>query len=179
MKKTIIFSMIILGAVSNAFALPTVRKLGTTPVGGTETKISSSAETIVRSNIKGNAKPATVKQANAVSEAEDVVSTNRMPLILHKINKIDTQSAVKPTVPDTPSVSSAELDRLNARVDSLENTIADLQLDVIVTEDGYYVTDVDKEDTTITVTKSNKVELPVKNLSGSDTNDKAEIWIVK
>jgi len=184
MMKKLIFTIMVIGISSNVLALPIVHKIGpSAPVSVIKSNIDTKSADVTKSRsgklFTGKLTPISSINTSSSNEGDTLSLSGRMPTI-HKIGNLNTQSIKKTTSTTTaPSASANDLEELTERVETLEDTVSDLPSDVVVKTNGYYVTDVDKEDTTITVTKTDTVLVPVKKLSGALDTGKAEIWVVR
>ena len=83
------------------------------------------------------------------------------------------------TNPISGNVSDSALNSLVQRVELLETNNANVVTTVVENGSGPYVSDVQKGNNELNVTKTHLLYAPIKNASGQTVSGNAEIWIIK
>lgn len=159
---------------ADAYAVQTVKKLGTVTSTSNAKPITTTQRTA--SNIASSAR--VVKTATPVTNTTATTSTARMPSVTG-IKSIGTLNTSKPQVTSNSSaepqpIASDVIQGTINRIEDLEYFAENAITDVTTTS-GTYVTDIYAENNTLNVTKTDKLFAPVRN--GSTTTDTAEIYI--
>jgi hypothetical protein len=152
MKKSVLFLAVLTVFVSlDAFAVASVKKLGTSNVSANPAK---SAAVLPKAQVGGGA-----IQAKAA-----VVPVGRGATT-------DANARLSAGVSSIKAISSGNLTTIRP---------ADVEIDVVESGTGNYVTDVSmRGDNKLGVTKTNLLYAPVRQGSSDTIVDTAEIWIVK
>ena len=170
----------------NAFASPSVKKLGAKPA-VVSAESTAVAPVPARSAAKNTAIPMAAKVTKAsLNKNAAKAESARFPSFTKKI--------IEPTTPGGTSsggtssggntgqtMSTAALtEKLNNTVQRVENLESrNVVTDVNTTTSGNYVTNVVMDGNKLNVTKSNLLLAPVRNSAGQNVSGDAEIWIIK
>ncbi len=174
-KTIILFATLIVGAsLTDAFAVPSVRQLGTNVSTNTEKPIA------VLPSLPKASNPEVVRAVKTQTETDDTV---RIPSI-STIKTISSARIKQPVIPSeiqpvTSGVSEASFNAVVDRVNALEQQSENALTGVTESGTGNYVTGV-------TVGSGNKLEVSKTRVlyapvfqGNYDTGSNAEIWVVK
>ncbi len=186
-KKLVCFlSVLVIGLSQNAFAVPSVKKLGNnnltsanvkpvinTSNGNTDNKINNKAS-IAKVAKTPIAKVTTVSSATngripAITGVKSI-NTKKVPVVANNdsVNK-----------PNTSGVGEDKFNEIVERIETLETQNENAITDVVENESGTYVTDVAVDGNKLSVNKTRLLYAPVRNGNSEEISGDAEIWIVK
>ena len=173
-KTIILFATLIVGAsLTDAFAVPSVRQLGTNVSTNTEKPIAALPSLPKASN------PEVVRAVKTQTETDDTVRIPSIGIKTISSARIKQPVISSETQPVTSGVSEASFNAVADRVNALEQQSENALTGVTESGTGNYVTGVTVGSSNkLEVTKSRVLYAPVFQGS-SDTGSNAEIWVVR
>ena len=178
-KILVLFAIVSLSA--NAFAVPSVKKLGKN-TGLSVAKPVVTEKNTSSSNVQSKAVTAKVATTPTIKATANPDQTRFPAITVGKSFKTVKTPTLTPNVPSTnqpvnTGVSEQELDAITQRVEALESQ--NVINDVSESGSGNYVTDVSVNGNKLNVTKTHLLYAPVRNANSDTITGDAEIWIVK